>query len=89
MKKFKSNFPSKLYIYGLERPMICLSTCVIIPDVKTVSNRRKLKMSDLHEVKNLGRDLNIDSAESEFFGLAYFSKKGIISLLLQPNKSII
>ena len=44
------------------------------------SNRRKLKMSDLHEVKNLGRDLNIDSAESEFFGLAYFSKKGITKL---------
>ena len=44
------------------------------------SNRRKLKMSDIHEVKNLGRDLNIDSAESEFFGLAYFSKKGIVKL---------
>ena len=44
------------------------------------SNRRKLKMSDLHEVKNLGRDLNIDSAGSEFFGLAYFSKKGITKL---------
>ena len=37
-------------------------------------------MSDLHEVKNLGRDLNIDSAGSEFFGLAYFSKKGITKL---------
>ena len=42
MKKFKSNLPSKLYIYGLERPMICLSACVIIPDVKTVNIRRKL-----------------------------------------------
>ena len=49
-------------------------------DFEISNKRRKLKMSDLHEVKNLGRDLNIDNAESEFFGLAYFSKEGILKL---------
>jgi phosphoenolpyruvate phosphomutase len=49
-------------------------------DVDISNKRRKLKMSDLHEVKNLGRDLNIDNAESEFFGLVYFSKEGILKL---------
>ena len=45
--QLKSNPPSKLNIYGLERPMTCLRACVIIPEIKTVNNRRKLKNNTL------------------------------------------
>lgn len=40
------------------------------------NSRRKLKLTDIYEISNLGKDLNIDDAQSEFFGLAYFSANG-------------
>tara|TARA_B100000941_G_scaffold241046_1_gene184514 strand:- start:2199 stop:3851 length:1653 start_codon:yes stop_codon:yes gene_type:complete len=43
-------------------------------------SRRKLKMKDTFEVKKLGKDLNLEEAQSEFFGLAFFSKDGIKNL---------
>ena len=44
------------------------------------NSRRKLKLTDIYEISNLGKDLNIDDAQSEFFGLAYFSANGIYLL---------
>jgi phosphoenolpyruvate phosphomutase len=43
-------------------------------------SRRKLKMTDTFEVKKVSKNLNLEEAQSEFFGLAFFSKKGIINL---------
>ena len=37
-------------------------------------------MSDTFEVKEISKGLNLEEAQSEFFGLAYFSKEGIINL---------
>lgn len=41
------------------------------------NTRRKLKMTDIYEISKLGKDLNLEEAESEFFGLVYFSSTGI------------
>tara|TARA_Y100000768_G_scaffold372388_1_gene340005 strand:- start:1919 stop:2422 length:504 start_codon:yes stop_codon:yes gene_type:complete len=41
------------------------------------NSRRKLKLTDIYEISNLGKDLNLNDAQSEFFGLAYFSTEGI------------
>ena len=49
--------------------------------------RRKLKLTDIYEISNLGKDLNIDDAQSEFFGLAYLSANGI-SLLKSSYEEI-
>ena len=43
-------------------------------------SRRKLRMTDTFEVKKISKNLNIEEAQSEFFGLAYFSKNGISKL---------
>ena len=51
------------------------------------NSRRKLKLTDIYEISNLGKDLNIDDAQSEFFGLAYFSANGI-SLLKSSYEEI-
>ena len=48
------------------------------PDNKP--SRRKLKMTDTFEVKKVSKNLNLEEAQSEFFGLAYFSSEGIINL---------
>ena len=48
------------------------------PDNKI--SRRKLRMTDTFEVKKISKNLNIEEAQSEFFGLAYFSKNGISKL---------
>ena len=48
------------------------------PDNKI--SRRKLRMTDTFEVKKISKNLNIEEAQSEFFGLAYFSKNGISEL---------
>ena len=37
-------------------------------------------MTDTFEVKKLGKDLNLEESQSEFFGLAFFSKEGIITI---------
>jgi len=47
---------------------------------KSSSNRRQLKMSELHQISRLGKNLDIESAEAEFIGIAYFSPKGIKDL---------
>jgi phosphoenolpyruvate phosphomutase len=51
------------------------------------NSRRKLKLTDIYEISNLGKDLNIDDAQSEFFGLTYFSTSGI-SLLKSSYEEI-
>ena len=57
------------------------------------SSRRKLKMTDTFEVKKVSKNLNLEEAQSEFFGLAYFSAEGIINLkscyqeIKEDNKS--
>ena len=51
------------------------------------NSRRKLKLTDIYEISNLGKDLNIDDAQSEFFGLAYLSANGI-SLLKSSYEEI-
>ena len=48
------------------------------PDNKP--SKRKLKMTDTFEVKKVSKNLNLEEAQSEFFGLAYFSSEGIINL---------
>ena len=48
------------------------------PDNKP--SRRKLKMTDTFEVKKVSKNLNLEEAQSEFFGLAYFSSEGIVNL---------
>tara|TARA_B100001996_G_scaffold377808_1_gene360996 strand:- start:2 stop:1663 length:1662 start_codon:yes stop_codon:yes gene_type:complete len=47
---------------------------------KSSSNRRQLKMSELHQISRLGKNLDIESAEAEFIGIVYFSPKGIKDL---------
>ena len=41
------------------------------------NTRRKLKMTDIYEISKLGKDLDLEEAESEFFGLVYLSSTGI------------
>ncbi|MEC9451243.1 MAG: isocitrate lyase/phosphoenolpyruvate mutase family protein [Chloroflexota bacterium] len=47
---------------------------------KSPNNRRQLRMSELYEVSKLGKNLDLESAEAEFIGVAYFSPKGIKDL---------
>ena len=37
-------------------------------------------MTDTFEVKKVSKNLNLEEAQSEFFGLAYFSSEGIVNL---------
>tara|TARA_Y100001936_G_C15646358_1_gene444133 strand:- start:167 stop:613 length:447 start_codon:yes stop_codon:yes gene_type:complete len=50
-------------------------------------NSRRLKLTDIYEISNLGKDLDINDAQSEFFGLTYFSTNGI-SLLKSSYEEI-
>ena len=44
--------------------------------IKT-EKRRNLKMTNIFEVKEISKNLNLTDAHSEFFGLIYFSKNGM------------
>ena len=50
------------------------------------NSRRKLEMTDIYEVSKLGKDLDLQEAESEFFGLVYFSSTGISLLKSSYNR---
>ena len=43
-------------------------------------------MTDIYEVSKLGKDLDLQEAESEFFGLVYFSSTGISLLKSSYNR---
>ena len=49
------------------------------------NSRRKLKMTDIYEISKLGKDLDLEEAESEFFGLVYFSSTGLSLLKSSYN----